>query len=134
MYATLQSNHLLSQRKKKKDTINNVLYKKIWRTGSVKIHVEPLPIPLIKSKNYMKAEKYCVKIKLRRDHTSEKSDLYEFKITCSDNRKSEEFLLFAQNFKMVLEATEMIAVNENLQYTCMLICGEALYQFYTFCT
>ena len=47
-----------------------------------------------KSKNYMKAERDCVKIKLRRDPTSEKSDLYEFKMDLFDNGDLEEFLFF----------------------------------------
>ena len=42
-------------------------HKKIWRTSAVQIHVEPPPIPSIKSKNDTKAETYFVKIKSRRD-------------------------------------------------------------------
>ena len=47
-----------------------------------------------KSKNDTKVEKYCVEIKLRRDPTSEKSDLYEFKMDLFDNGDLEEFLFF----------------------------------------
>ena len=39
------------------------------------------PNSTYKSKNYEKPGKYFVRIKLLRDTTSEKSDLYEFKIT-----------------------------------------------------
>ena len=65
--------------------MKNISHKKIWRTGAVQINVDPPPIPRIKIKNDMKAEKYCVKIKLRRDNTSEKSDLYEFKMALFNN-------------------------------------------------
>ena len=44
----------------------------------VKIHLDPLPISLIKDNNDAKLDKYCVEIKLHRDPTSEKSDIYEF--------------------------------------------------------
>ena len=61
--------------------MKNVSQKKSWRTGAVQIHVETPPITLIKIKNDTKAKKDYVKIQLRRDPMSEKSDLYEFKIT-----------------------------------------------------
>ena len=46
---------------------------------STSAHEAPL-IPLIKGKNDDKSDKYFVKIKLRRDSTSEKLDFYELKI------------------------------------------------------
>ena len=61
--------------------INNVSHKKRWNTGTVQVHAEPPPIPLIKIKNGDKSDKDFVKIKLRRDPKSEKSDLYELKWT-----------------------------------------------------
>ena len=50
--------------------MKKVSRKKIWRTGAVQIYVGPPPIPSIKSNNYTIAEKYCVKMKLRRYPTS----------------------------------------------------------------
>ena len=44
------------------------------------MHAETPPIPLIKIKNDEKSDKKFIKIKLCRDLTSEKSDLYEFKM------------------------------------------------------
>ena len=64
------------------------------------MHVDPTPIPLIKSNNGDKPDKYFIKIKLCRDPTSEKSDLYEFKMALFDNFDPEEFLLFICNFNM----------------------------------
>ena len=81
----------------------------------------------------MKAEKYCVKIKLCRDHTSEKSDLYEFKISLFDNYGLEEFLLLVQNLKIMIEALEILADSAKLQYIYTILRGEALHQFDTFC-
>ena len=52
------------------------------------------PIPIIKIKNDAKPEKVTVKIKLCRDTTSEKSDLYEFKMALFESGKPEELLLF----------------------------------------
>ena len=54
-------------------------YKK-WNAGLVQLHVEPPHIPLIKSKYDDMSEKDFVKMKLRRDPTSENSDPYEFKM------------------------------------------------------
>ena len=60
----------------------NVSQKKNWRTSEVQTHVDPPPVPLIKIKNDIKVWKYCVKMKLRRDPTLEKSDLYKLKCPC----------------------------------------------------
>ena len=47
--------------------------------------MEPPLTPLIKSKPDVKSDKDFVKLKLRRDMTSRKSDLYEFKIALFEN-------------------------------------------------
>ena len=52
----------------------------MWNAGKVQVNMEPPPIPLIKIKNDEKLDKHFVKIKLCMDPTSEKSDLYEFKL------------------------------------------------------
>ena len=59
--------------------MKNVSHKKKWNTVTVQVHVDPPSIEPIKSKNYDKSEKYCVKIKLRRGTTSQKFDLYKLK-------------------------------------------------------
>ena len=46
--------------------MKNILYKKKWNTGTLQVHVEPPPTPLIKINNYEKSEKDCDKIKLCR--------------------------------------------------------------------
>ena len=48
----------------------NVSHKKKWNVGTVQVHLDPTPIPLIKIKNNEKQDKYFVEIKLRRDPTS----------------------------------------------------------------
>ena len=109
-----------------------VLNKKSCCTDAVKIHVDPPPINLIKSKNDAKWENYCVKIKLRRDPTSEKSDLYEFKMSLFDNGNTEEFLLFVWNFQMNLKASGELSTSKNIQYLVTLLRREALRQIYMF--
>ena len=86
-------------------------HKKLWRTGAVQIHVETPPITLIKSKNDVKLENDCAKIKVRRDPTSENSCLYEFKMALFDNREPEEFLLLVHNFKVTLKALGALSVS-----------------------
>ena len=71
--------------------MNIVSYKKNLNQGTVQVQVEPSPIPLVKSNNYEKLEKDCVKIELRRNPTSSKSDPYEFKMALFDNVDPEEF-------------------------------------------
>ena len=102
-----------------------------WNLGAVKMNVDPPPIPVIKSKKYDKPDNDCVKSKLSRDPTSEKSDLYEFKMTLFDNVKPEEFLLFVRYFQMTLEASGMLAAGANIQYLLMVVRGEALHQLDT---
>ena len=63
----------------------NVSHKNIWYTGSVQTHVDPPLITLIKSKLDLKMERDYAKIKLRRNTSSEKSDMYEFKMDLFDN-------------------------------------------------
>ena len=69
--------------------MKSVYHKKSWRTNAVQIHVDPPPIPLIKSKNDSKAEHDSVKIKLSRDTTSERLYTYEFKTDLFENGKPE---------------------------------------------
>ena len=64
------------------------------------MHVEPQPTPLIKSKHDDKSEKNFVKLKLRRDPTSNNSELYEFKMALFDNGDLDKFFLFVQNFNL----------------------------------
>ena len=64
-----------------------VYHKKIWSTGAVKIHVDPPPTPLIKSKIGFNIERYYAKIKHRIHFTSEKLDMYELKMALFDNGK-----------------------------------------------
>ena len=78
-------------------TTKNILHKNNWDAGVVHFHVEPPPTPLRKSKHSDKLENDFVKIKLRRDPRSERSNLYEFKIALFDNGDLEEFLLFICN-------------------------------------
>ena len=58
--------------------------------------------PLIKSNQNDKSGKDFVKLKLRRDQTSAKSNPYEFEIDFFDNGELEDFLLFVRNFNMPL--------------------------------
>ena len=44
--------------------MKNIYHKKNWNRGTVQLHVEALPIPIIKSKNDDKSDKYFVEIKL----------------------------------------------------------------------
>ena len=50
--------------------MNNVSHKKTWNTGVTQVHVDPPPIPPIKSKHNDKSDKNFVKLKLCRDMTS----------------------------------------------------------------
>ena len=68
---------------------------------------------------------------MRRDPTSEKSDLYRLKMTLFDNGDPEEFLLFIKNFNMTIEASGMLVARVKIQYFRTLVLGEALYQFDT---
>ena len=106
--------------------MKNFLHKKNWNTGVVQVHVEPLPIPLIKRKHDDKSDKDFVKLKLRRYLTSEQSDLNDFKMTFFNNGDQGNFLLFVRNFNTNLAASEMLKMHVKVQYLCILVCGEAL--------
>ena len=94
--------------------------------GTVQVHVEPPPIPLIKSNNDEKMDKDCVKLKLHRDPTSQNFDLYEFKVALFDNVDTEEFLLFVRNFNMTLEASVILTAGAKIQYLRIIVCGDDL--------
>ena len=60
------------------------VHNKCWISRTGHIHVDPLPIPLIKRKAETNSDKIYVKIKLHRNHTLETSDMYEFKMALLD--------------------------------------------------
>ena len=67
-------------------------------------------------------------MELRRDPTSENSDLYESKMALLYNGDQGDFL-FAHNFKMTLEASGTLQDAAKIQYLRTLVHGEALRQF-----
>ena len=67
--------------------MKNVLNKNNWNAGTVQVHVEPPPIPIMKGKNNDKPDIFFVKIKLRRDPKSEILDLYGFKMAWTARHK-----------------------------------------------
>ena len=85
--------------------------------------MDPPPIPLIKSRNSEKSDKCCVKIRLHRDKTSQKSDPYELKMALFDNGEMEEFLLFISNFNTTIEESGTFVANANIQYLRTLLRG-----------
>ena len=72
--------------------MKNGLHKNNSNSVTVQVHVEPYLIPLIQSNSYDKLDRGCVKIKLRRYPTSQKLDLYSFKMACFYNREPEDLL------------------------------------------
>ena len=73
----------------------------------------------------------CVKNKFHGDLTSERLDLYEFKMALSDNGDVEEFLLFIRNFQMTPEASGTLASGAKIQYLCTLVHDKSLCQLGT---
>ena len=71
--------------------MKKVSSKKLWMTGMTQPHVEPPPIPLIKTNHGVKSDKYFVTLNLRKDPTLPTSDPYEFKMSFFGNGKIEEF-------------------------------------------
>ena len=74
--------------------MNKLSHMNKWNAETLKVHVEPTLIPLIKIKDDDKSDQYSVKIKLFRYRTSEKSYLYELKMAFFDNGEPDDFLLF----------------------------------------
>ena len=112
--------------------MNNISHKKNWNIGTVQVYMDLPQSTMIKSKNYDKPDKYFVRIKLRRDPTSENSDLYELKMALFDNVRLKEFLLLIRNFNMTLKASGTLMTGANNQYLHMLVRREVLLQFDTF--
>ena len=108
--------------------MKSVLHNNNWNRGVVQVYVQPPRIALIKSKNYEKLYKDCVKTYLCRNPTSAKSDLYVFKMCLFDNGNPEEFLLFIHNFQMTLGASVALTAGAKIPYLSTLVCGEYLYQ------
>ena len=115
----------------KPSTAKNVSHKNNWNQVAVQVHVHPPLIPLNKSNNDDKLDRYCVKNKLRRDPMSENLDFYEFKMTFLDNSSLEEFLLLIRNFQMTLDASGRLTAGMNVRYLRTLLRGEALRQLGT---
>ena len=111
--------------------MKNVPRKKGWNNGEIKIHVDAPPITWVKINNDEKPDKYSVKIKLRRDPTSEKSDLHKLKMDLLYNGDPEEALLFIWNFQMILEVSGTLAESAKIHNICTLLHGKALCQLDT---
>ena len=73
--------------------MNTFSYHKGWIYRALQIYVDPPHIPLIKSKLDTNLEKYSFKIKLCRNATPQKSDVYEFIMSIVDNGYPEDFLI-----------------------------------------
>ena len=95
------------------------------------MHVDPSPIPFIKSNSDDKSDKYCVENKLHRDPTFPKLDLYGFKMALFDNSKPEEFFLFIRNFQMNFEVSGTLDAGAKIKYLRMLLNGKSLCQLDT---
>ena len=104
-------------------------HKKKWNSGTVQVHVDTPPIPLIISNKNDRSDKYFYEIKLGRDLTSEKLDLYEFKMALFNNGYPKQFLLFIWNFNMTIEVSRTNKSSENIQYLRTLVHVEVLRQF-----
>ena len=70
--------------------MQNIYHKKKRKAGLLQLHVDSPPITLKKGKHDDKPEKDFGKIKLRRDPTSENSDLYESKMALLYNGDQED--------------------------------------------
>ena len=101
--------------RQKKIAMKNVSQKNFWRTGAVQIYVDSPLTPWIKSKIDLMIEDYA-KIKLCRNPTSEKLDIYEFKLALFDNDDPKWLLFCVWGIKKMLEAPGMLAANVKLQY------------------
>ena len=77
--------------------MENVYHKKTWNVGVTQVHMKTPPTPLIKNKQYDNTDKYFVKLKLNRDPTSKKSDLYEFMMALFYNGDTEEFFVCSKH-------------------------------------
>ena len=111
--------------------MKNISHNNEWNSETIQVHVEPALIPLITSKNDEKSDKDFVKIRLRRDPTSEKLYLYQLKMALFDNGDPEEFLLFILNFNMTIEVQGTLKSGAKIQYILTMLHGEVLRQFYT---
>ena len=65
--------------------MKNVSHRKECTASVLEQHLEPPLTPLIKSKHSDNSDKNFVKLKLYRDPTFYKSDLYEFKMALLKN-------------------------------------------------
>ena len=119
----MQNNRLEEDKQNKYSTMNNFSHKKGWKFGMTQVHIEPVPIPLIKGNYDGKLDKDSVNMKLCRYNTSSTSELYEFRMSLFENDDPEEFLLFTHNFNMTLAVTGMLDMGTKIQYLYMLVHG-----------
>ena len=59
--------------------------------------------------------------------------MYEFNMEFVDNRNKEELILFVRNYKMTLEASEIIKTDTKNRYLCIIISDRAMRKFGTLC-
>ena len=93
--------------------MNTFSYHKGWIYRALQIYVDPPHIPLIKSKLDTNLEKYSFKIKLCRNATPQKSDVYEFIMSIVDNGYPEDFLIL-KKLNMMLRSLGTLTVSANI--------------------
>ena len=109
--------------------MKNITNNKKYNVRTIQVHVDPPTISLIKRMNGEKPNTDSVKIKLRRDPTPGKLDLYEFKMVFFDNIEPQEFLMFIRNFNMTLKASGTLKSSAKIQCLCTLTRGEEVHHF-----
>ena len=100
---------------REKITTNNFYHKNICFNGILQINVDPPLTPLLKNKLDLNTERDYEKNKLGRESISEKLGMYEFKMAVFQNGDLEKFILFVQNFKVILEASVTLTEDLKLQ-------------------
>ena len=113
--------------------MNIVSHEKGWGVDTNPAHVGRPTILLIREMSTGKPDGDDVKLNLCRDPTSSMLDLYNFRMSLFGHGDPEEFLLFVQNFQMILSDTGMLETKVKFCYICTLVSGEALCQFDLVC-
>ena len=109
--------------------MKNITNNKKYNVRTIQVHMDPPTISLIKRMNGEKPNTDYVKIKIRRDPTPGKLDLYEFKMVFFDNIEPQEFLMFIRNFNMTLKASGTLKSSAKIQCLCTLTRGEEVHHF-----
>ena len=100
-----------------------------WLSDDMQAHIEPPPIPLIKVEVHDDRTAHIIKVKMRRNPSSEASETYNVIMNMFDVGQLNEFLSLFRNFKIAIDGNGTTTPSVHINYLRMMLGRNVLRDF-----